>query len=243
MRLARFHVPEAGPGSRVHFPDHVAHHAREVLRLPSGTAVRVFDGQGNEYEAILDAVTRQGVTARLAGPVAALPESPLRISLAISALKGDLMEWVIEKTTELGVNELRPVIMARTDAVARPALRGSRQQRWEKVASGAAEQCGRAVVPRIAPTATLESLVAEPFAGLRIALLAAGAAPPLPSLALPPASILVLVGPAGGFDPHEVRQLEAAGFESAGLGARTLRAETAAVIAVAALQLLWGDLR
>jgi 16S rRNA (uracil1498-N3)-methyltransferase len=242
MRLARFHIPEAGPGSRVHFPDHVAHHAREVLRLPSGTAVRVFDGQGNEYEAILDSVTRQGVTARLSGPVAALPESPLRISLAVSPLKGDLMEWVIEKTTELGVHELRPVIMARTDAVARPALRGSRQERWEKVASGAAEQCGRAVVPRIAPTATLDGLVAEPFTGSRIALLAAGAAPPL-SLTSPPASILVLVGPAGGIDPHELGHLDAAGFQTASLGARTLRAETAAITAVAALQLLWGDLR
>jgi 16S rRNA (uracil1498-N3)-methyltransferase len=70
------------------------------------------------------------------------------------------MEWVIQKATELGVAEVRPVIMARTDAVARPALRGSRQDRWDKVASGAAEQCGRALVPSIVATTTLEALLA-----------------------------------------------------------------------------------
>jgi 16S rRNA (uracil1498-N3)-methyltransferase len=242
MALPRFHVPEAAPGARVHFPEHTAHHAREVLRLRPGAAVRVFDGEGNEYEASLDSVSRNGVTARLGGPAPALPEPLLRIVLAVSPLKGDLMEWVIQKATELGVAEVRPVVMARTDAVARPALRGSRQERWDKVSSGAAEQCGRAVVPRIGVTTTLEALLAEDFPGLRLVLRETQDAPPLRASEARPSSVLVLVGPAGGLDPREVERLAAAGFRPVSLGPRILRSETAAVTAIAALQLLWGDL-
>jgi 16S rRNA (uracil1498-N3)-methyltransferase len=239
--LPRFHVPEAAPGARLNLPEHTAHHAREVLRLRAGAPVRIFDGDGNEYDAALDSVSRAGVTARLGGAVAPQPESPLRVTLAISPLKGDLMEWVIQKATELGVAEVRPVITTRTDAVARPALRGSRQERWEKVASGASEQCGRAVVPRIGATTTLGALLSEEFDGFRM-VLATGEAPRLHSLAVRHASVLALIGPAGGFDPHEAASLHASRVAPVSLGPRVLRAETAAIAAVAALQMLWGDM-
>jgi 16S rRNA (uracil1498-N3)-methyltransferase len=242
MTLHRFHVPEAAPGARVAFPEHSAHHAREVLRLGPGAAVRVFDGAGAEFEAVLDTVTRKEVGARITASVAARAESPLFVSLAVAALKGDRMELVIQKATELGVAEVRPVITARTDAAARPALQGTRQDRWEKVASGAAEQCGRAVVPRVAPTVMLERLVAEPFEGTRVALVPSAPAS-LAALAVEGAAAQLLVGPAGGWESWEVQLLEAAGFVAAGLGPRVLRAETAALAALAALQVLWGDLR
>ena len=96
------------------------------------------------------------------------------------------MELVIQKATELGVAEIRPVVTARTDAAARPALKGSRQERWEKVASGAAEQCGRAVVPVVAPTVTLAALLDQPFAGLKLLVPGALRRPPaLSALAAP----------------------------------------------------------
>lgn len=234
-------MPDAAPGARLRLPEHTAHHAREVLRLRAGAPVRIFDGEGNEYDATLDSVARDGVTARLGGAVAAQPESRLRITLALSPLKGDLMEWVIQKATELGVAEVCPVVTTRTDAVARPALRGSRQERWEKVASGAAEQCGRAVVPRLGATTTLGALLSQDFDGFRM-VLATGEAPRLHSLEIRPASVLALVGPAGGFDPHEVASLDAARVAPVSLGPRVLRAETAAIAAVAALQMLWGDM-
>jgi 16S rRNA (uracil1498-N3)-methyltransferase len=238
----RFHIPGAGPGARVTLPEHSAHHAREVLRLRAGAAVRVFDGEGNEFEAQLDSVTRQGVTAHLSGAVAVRPESPLRLVLALSPLKGDRMELVIQKATELGVVEVRPVVTARTDAQARPSLKGSRQERWDKVASGAAEQCGRAVVPRIAPTATLDALLAAPFDGARLLFLETPGQPALRTLPRPEAAALVLVGPAGGWEPAEARRLADAGFRAVSLGPRILRAETAAIAAVTAVQVLWGDL-
>jgi len=162
--------------------------------------------------------------------------------LALAPLKGDRMELVIQKTTELGLTELWPVLTARTDAVARPALSGTRHERWEKVASGAAEQCGRAVVPEVAPTMTLEQCLARPLDGARIVLLETEGPPPLAGLTPRPRGALLLVGPAGGFDDTEVARLTAAGFHLARLGPRILRSETAAVAAVALAQGLWGDL-
>jgi 16S rRNA (uracil1498-N3)-methyltransferase len=237
----RFYVPEAAPGAKVALPDHTAHHAREVLRLRPGAAVRVFDGLGREYEATLDEVSRRSVSARLGRLVPVRPESPLPLVLAVSPLRGDRMELVIQKATELGVSEIWPVVTARTDAAARPALRGSRDRRWDRVAAGAAEQCGRATLPRLESTVKLEELLARPFRGTRVFLLETGAEPPLAGLARPP-SLLLLVGPAGGFAPAEVDRLRTAGWVSASLGPRILRAETAAVAAVALAQALWGDL-
>jgi 16S rRNA (uracil1498-N3)-methyltransferase len=244
VSLPRFHVPSAAPGARVELPEHTAHHAREVLRLRPGAPVRVFDGAGAEFEAVLDEVTRRTVSARIRHAAAAKPESPLRLVLAISPLKGDRMELVVQKATELGVAEIWPVVTFRTDAPARPALQGSRGERWQKVASGAAEQCGRAVVPHVPPTTTLQGLLARPFDGTRIALLEASGHPPLASLHVDPAwPVLLLVGPAGGFEAAEAESLRLGGFVPASLGPRILRAETAAVAAVAIAQVLWGDLR
>lgn len=241
MSAHRFHVPEAAPGARVALPEHSAHHARDVLRLRPGAPVRVFDGRGSEFEAVLEAVSRQGVSAKVTAVAAARPESPLRVVLAVSPLRGDRMEMVVQKATELGVAEIHPVVTTRTDAAARPALKGSRQERWDKVASGAAEQSGRAVVPHVAPTRTLDALLADPFAGLKVMFVERGPAPRL-SLLPRPLEVLLLVGPAGGWEEAEVTRAGAAGFVPASLGPRILRAETAAVTAVSAVQVLWGDL-
>ena len=240
----RFHVRSAAPGARVTFPEHSAHHAREVLRLRSGASVRVFDGVGAEFEARLDEVSRRTVSARLGAAALPRAESPLRLVLAVSPLKGDRMELVVQKATELGVAGIWPVVTSRTDAAARPALQGSRGERWERVASGAAEQCGRAVVPEVAPATNLEELVARAFEGQRVVLLETPGQAPLTSLAVDSSrALLLLVGPAGGFDAAEADALRGAGFHPASLGPRILRAETAAVAAVAIAQAAWGDLR
>jgi 16S rRNA (uracil1498-N3)-methyltransferase len=240
MSLPRFHVPEAAPGARLELPQHVAHHAREVLRLRPGAAAQVFDGQGNEYQATVEHVDRRRVTVHLGSALIARPEAPLRIVLALSTLRGDGMEWVVQKATELGVAEIRPLVTARTDSAARPALLGTRQERWEKVASGAAEQCGRAMVPSIAPTAHLEPLLAELFEGARLIFSATGGAG-LRSLSAPTA-VQILIGPPGGWDPIELEHAARAGFQAMSLGPRTLRTETAAIAAIAALLTLWSDL-
>ncbi len=242
MTIPRFYVAAAAPGARLKLPEHTAHHAREVLRLRSGAIARVFDGAGHEFSAVLEEVSRQKVTAHLQEAVAPRAESPLRIVLALSPLKGDFMELVIQKATELGVAEIWPVVTARTDAVARPALKGTRQERWEKVASGAAEQSGRATLPRIAATTTLDEILEAPFQGPRALLLETGSHASLASLPTTGA-LLLLIGPAGGWEDHEAGRLQETGFVAVSIGPRILRAETAALAAVALAQGLWGDLR
>ena len=241
MSAPRLHVPGLAGEGPVELPPDAAHHARDVLRLRVGDPLRVFDGTGQERAATVLRVDRRGVLASLAEPVPSRPESPLRLVLAVSPLKADLLEDVIRRSTELGVSEIWPVVTARTDAVARPALSGSRLVRWQRVAVGAAEQCGRATVPRVAPARELDDLLVAPFDGLRVALLEAGAEAPLAALPRATAALL-LIGPAGGLAPAEVERLRRAGFATAALGPRVLRAETAAVAAVTAAQLLWGDL-
>ena len=242
MIVARFHVPSAAPGARVALPEHSAHHARDVLRLRAGSAIRVFDGRGAEYDATLETVTRHDVSGRITGAVVPRPESPLHAVLAMSPLKGDRMELAIQKATELGVAEVRPVVTVRTDAAARPALQGARRDRWEKVASGAAEQCGRAIVPSVAPTVTLAEFMADPPAGLRLVLLERDEGQPALAALPRPSAVTVLIGPAGGWERSEITRLGEAGFQPVSLGPRILRAETAAIAALTAVQVLWGDL-
>jgi 16S rRNA (uracil1498-N3)-methyltransferase len=174
----------------------------------------IFDGNGAEFTATLDEVSRRKVSARLGVPIETRAESPLRLVLALSPLRGDRMELVIQKATELGVTEIWPVVTARTDAAARSALKGTRDQRWDRVVTGAAEQCGRATVPHLEHTTTLDRLL----------------------------ELLVLVGPAGSFDRGEIPRILDAGFTPVSLGPRILRSETAAITAVALAQALWGDL-
>jgi 16S rRNA (uracil1498-N3)-methyltransferase len=225
----------------VFLPDHSAHHAREVLRLRPGAPVIVFNGRGAEFAATLDEVSRRTVSAQIGAPVDTRPESPLHLILALSPFRGDRMEMVIQKATELGVTEIWPVVTARTDAAARPALKGTRDKRWERVLTGAAEQCGRATVPLLEHTTTLEQLLERPFEGTRAVLRETEGHPPLVALERPQA-LLLLVGPAGSFDPDEVTRLQDAGFSSVSLGPRILRSETAAITAVALAQASWGDL-
>jgi 16S rRNA (uracil1498-N3)-methyltransferase len=241
VSLPRLYCPGAACDARVALPPDAAHHARVVLRLRPGAPVRLFDGAGHEYAATLETLTPREARARVTAEVAPRPESPLPVTLALAALKGDRMEWALQKAVELGVADLRPLVTLRTDSAARPALQGARHERWTRVTVSAAEQCGRAVVPAVAPAVTLEALLAERFLGLRLLFCErAGQASPA---ALPrPERVLALVGPEGGWDDAEIEAARAAGCIAVGLGPRVLRAETAVVAALTALQVLWGDL-
>lgn len=241
MSLPRFHVPGLSPESLLTLPVPVAHHARDVLRLRAGARVLIFDGSGGEFEAILERVSRREVLARLSHRVSSRPESPLKLVVALSPLKGDTMDLVIQKATELGVVEFRPLLTHRTEPALRRTLEGPRYERWKRVASAASEQCGRGFVPMIRPTATLTALLQQPFDGPKILLWEKEGQPSLRSLEAA-SSALLLIGPAGGWESQEAGQILAAGFQPATLGPRILRAETAVLAAVTALQVLWGDL-
>lgn len=241
--IPRFCLPGAASGARLPLPENAAHHAKDVLRLRPGAEVRVFDGAGCEFHATIDEVSKRRVGVRVAAPSEPRAESALRLVLAISALRGDRMELVIQKAVELGVVAIRPFVSARTDSAARPALRGARRERWEKVAVGATEQCGRAVVPSVSAARPLRELLARPCAGPRLLLAERGPVAPLEEAdAARPSAAELFVGPPGGFEDQELDLARHSGCRLVGLGPRILRTETAAIAALAILQARWGDL-
>lgn len=228
-------------------PD-AARHAATVLRLRAGAPLRVFDGGGAEYRAKLVAAGGGHAEAEL---LERLPEdagaAALPIILALGVARGQRMDLSIQKSVELGVARIAPLWTAR--GVVQPDRRGSgeeRVRRWLRIAEGACEQCGRRTVPAIDPPRTLDEWLDErarrPEGEGAAIRLDPEAGPGFASLPPPRPPLTLLVGPEGGLDPHEAARADAAGFAAARLGPRTLRAETAAIAAVAAAQLLWGDL-
>ena len=239
VTIHRFHVPAVAPG-RMELPEAARIHATRVIRLNVGDALRVFD-DGREFAAAIAVIEKHRVLIDVGAAVPALPERAVPIHLIMSALKGDLTELVIQKATELGVARISPAVFERTDTVARREPNEARVERWHRVAGGAAEQSGRAVVPRIDAVMTLKDALnslGAPSAGeLRVV----ATEPSLDSSAetrkVPGSveSVVVAVGPAGGLSGGDLELLGGAGFIREGFALHTLRAETACIAAIAIL--------
>ncbi len=214
-------------------------HATRVLRLELGDTLHVFD-EGREFRATISRVERHRVEIEVGAPITPLPERAAPIHLIMSPLKGDLTELVIQKATELGVARLSPATFERTDPVARREPGAARLERWQRVAVGAAEQSGRAVVPPIEPLRPLAETVADLGSVTEGELRLAAIEPSIEwrPAATPPGAvrrIVVAVGPAGGLSDRDRARLEGAGFGPLRLAAHTLRSETACIAAVAIL--------
>jgi 16S rRNA (uracil1498-N3)-methyltransferase len=215
-------------------------HATRVIRLEVGDVLRVFD-QGSEFEASIAAIEKHRVLIDVGAPVIVRPERAAPLHLIMSALKGDLTELVIQKATELGVARISPVVFERTDTVARRDPGEARVERWHRVAAGAAEQSGRAVVPRIDAVAPLDHALASlgKADGGELRIVAAEPAVHADSSRAEPSqvlrSVVVAVGPAGGLGPKDLEVLDAAAFVRERFALHTLRAETACIAAIAIL--------
>jgi len=221
-------------------PEAARVHATRVIRLEVGDALRVFD-QGLEFDATIASIEKHRVLIDVIAPAPALPERTIPLHLIMSALKGDLTEFVIQKATELGAARISPVVFERTDTVARREPSEARAARWHRVAAGAAEQSGRAMVPRIDAVVALrqavETLGPPSEEGLRLVATE-------PSIAVGPGaidtprrvqSVVVAVGPAGGLSETDLQCLDTGGFARERFALHTLRAETASVAALAIL--------
>ncbi|MBN2370893.1 MAG: 16S rRNA (uracil(1498)-N(3))-methyltransferase [Vicinamibacteria bacterium] len=243
MSRRRYYLPDASCGARLALPHNASHHARNVLRLRNGAVIGVFDGLGNEFEAVVDATERRRVWVRILTKLYAIRESRLRLVVALPPLKHDLTSLVVQKCTELGVHEIWPIVTVRTDTDGQVAMRGTRQERWRRIAVSAAEQCGRSVIPELQPVCHLSEMLSRPFEGVRLLCAKGGA--PLSDVVpeTPPAGVVFLVGPAGGLTDDESSHAVASGFVPVTLGPRLLRSETAVIVAAALCQNTWGDLR
>lgn len=217
-----------------------AHQLVHVLRLKTGDRVSIFDGTGREMIATLEAATPRGATARILGESPAVPSAGLRITLAQVVPRGPAMDLIVAKATELGVACIVP--LEAQQSVRRASARGPR---WQRIIREAAEQCGRRDLPEIAPSATLGAFLLGRSAGTPLlACHAADGARPLATVCRelgPVPAVTLLVGGEGGLSPAEVAGLWSREARLVSLGPRLLRAETAALAALAILQACLGD--
>jgi 16S rRNA (uracil1498-N3)-methyltransferase len=247
MRLTRVFVdaPLASE-AQLQLPAGPAQHLARVLRLVAGDAVIVFNGQGGEFAAIIDSVRRDQVTVRIGAHQAIERESPLATTLLQGIARGEKMDQIVQKATELGVTRVVPVLTARSNVRLDAAAAARKQEHWRGVGIGACEQCGRNRVPEVSRPMPLPAALAEASADIKFVLSPDDAAVSMASqvTARKPGanSVALLVGPEGGFDAEEVNLARMHGFISCRLGPRVLRTETAAPAALAALQLACGDL-
>jgi 16S rRNA (uracil1498-N3)-methyltransferase len=220
-------------------------HLLRVLRLRPGAALTLFNGRGGEYAVQLLAGGAGRATVRIGAHRAVERESPLRITLLQGIARGERMDLIVQKATELGVTAIMPLSCEFSVVRVAAQAQGKRRERWQAVAISACEQCGRNRPPRVLDICELETACTAIAAGgqaLRLMLVPeAGAA--LASLASRELrSAALLVGPEGGLSEREQRLARYAGFQACALGPRILRTETAPLAALAALQALAGDL-
>jgi 16S rRNA (uracil1498-N3)-methyltransferase len=242
-----FADPSRISGSRAVLEGAEAAHVKNVMRLKRGDEVGLVDGTGYEYTAVIDRIVPGQVELTLTGRQPAPGRAPIQVHVAQGCLKEKKMDRSVRQLSELGVARWTPFICAR--AVARPeASRASyRQARWRKIAVESLKQCRRGDLMAIEALASFEQVLEVGRAcDLRIIFWERSteslSALQTQAAARPPASVMALLGPEGGFSDQEVRAAEAAGFVHASLGPRILRAETAALCACAIVQYVFGDL-
>jgi len=214
-----------------------------VLRFRVGDSITLFDGTGGEYEAILVSLGKNGAEVETGEHRTRSVESRLTIQLVQGISRGDRMNLLVQKATELGVARITPVLSVRSVVRIDAKRAASRRERWQKIAQSACEQCGRNVVPRVDDVVKLNDWHNDnPASGLPRLVLHPQGRSNLSSVKCPEKGVTVLIGPEGGFSEAEYNNAVEAGFESICLGPRVLRTETAAIAMVAAMQTLWGDL-
>ena len=214
-----------------------------MLRLRVGASLALFNGQGGEYAASIDKAHGGSVTVAVGAASAIERESPLELTLAQGVSRGERMDLVVQKATELGVSRLVPLLTERS-VVQLSAQHAQRKvNHWRAIAVAACEQCGRNRLPQLAaPAALSDFLRGADAAGHTRLLLSAHGTVTLAELARPAAGVTVLIGPEGGLTDEEAQAAIAAGFTAVRLGPRVLRTETAAIAALALLQRQFGDL-
>jgi 16S rRNA (uracil1498-N3)-methyltransferase len=252
VRLTRVYV-EARliPGSVVELPPDTASHLAKVLRARSGDELILFNGDGREFTGAIEAVRGSRVSASVGDSRPVDRESPLAITLVQCVPRGDRMDFIVQKATELGVARIVPVLSQRSVVRLDKSQAESKVIHWRAVAVSACEQCGRNRLPAVEAAQPLLNYLGEssPGTGPRLVFepeSAPHSPPPARSPGgtahIPIADAQIAIGPEGGFTSDELEAFRVAGFSQVGLGPRILRAETAAIAALVWLQARLGDM-
>jgi 16S rRNA (uracil1498-N3)-methyltransferase len=230
------------PGSRQTIEGDAANHITRVLRLERGDSLTVFDGHGGEYPARIEEFRKGAVIVALGEVSATDRESPLSLTLAQGVSRGERMDWVVQKATELGVTRIVPVLTERTVVKLDSKQSERKLAHWQGIAVAACEQSGRARIPNIAAPLALHDFLRGIDSQSTRLLLSPTGTQRVNALKASKEGIVVLIGPEGGLAESEQRAALDAGFIAVSLGPRVLRTETAAVAALTLLQHHFGDL-
>jgi 16S rRNA (uracil1498-N3)-methyltransferase len=243
MRLTRVFIDAPlEPGSRVTLEGNAASHLTRVLRLRIGSSVTVFNGLGGEYSASIDKSHGGEVIVAIGEHRPIERESPFPLTLAQGVSRGERMDLVVQKATELGVSRLLPVLTERSVVRLDAQQADRKSNHWRAIAIAACEQCGRNRLPEVAVPAGLREVLSEPAGDRARLLLSPDAALRIEDVPRTVAGVTVLIGPEGGLSDEEQADAQAAGFTSVNLGPRVLRTETAAIAALTLQQREFGDL-
>lgn len=228
-------------GKTLHLPPMAYRHLVAVLRLSLNDRVRLFNGEGGEYEAKLVVLTKKSASVEINDYFLEDKESPCHIHLLAAVGRGEKMDWVLQKATELGVHKITPVITERTNVQLSLERAAQRMVHWQGVIASACEQCGRNRLPELQAVTSFGAVIAQ-VEGTRFILSPEEGAHLTAALPTTKQKVSVAVGPEGGYSAAELQAAIAAGFQPISLGPRILRTETAAITIVALLQQRLGDL-
>jgi 16S rRNA (uracil1498-N3)-methyltransferase len=251
MRLTRVYVEaKVATGKRLVVEGSAANHITRVLRLRSGDAVTVFDGSGGEFGARIEEFRKNSVVVMVEDHRPLDRESPLPLTLAQGISRGERMDWVIQKATELGASRIVPLFTKRSMVRLDEKQADRKLQHWRAIAIAACEQCGRNKIPDLAaPVDFFDVLPADDSGATRLLLSPTGdlRIEDLEGMGQDAhqdarKGITVLIGPEGGLEDVEQEAALAAGFKAVRLGPRVLRTETAAIAALTIIQRYFGDL-
>lgn len=239
--MPRFYVDFAlSPDSVVELPDNVVRHLN-VLRVKNTEEIVLFNGNGKSYPALPEVLEKRRASVRILREEATDNESPLNITLVQAVSSAERMDFTLQKSVELGVAEIRPVISERCVVRLSGERAEKRVVRWQEIVVSACEQSGRNIVPKVLPLTTYAQALQQLPQETTKLLMSLNRAQKLSDVRLQSGKVVFMVGPEGGWTEKEEQQAFDAGFQSVTLGKRVLRTETASLAAIAAMQTLWGD--
>jgi len=247
MHARFYHPAEIAMGQFVELSAGNKHHAARVLRLKKGDVITLFTGNGGEFSAHIENISKSSTTVLIDAYRDIECESPLQIELAQAICVNEKMDWIIQKAVELGVTRIQPVTTARSIVHLSDERSSKRLQHWQKIIISACEQCGRNHLPQILPLISLPEWLSKKKAVQSTEdlwlMLSTTAKEGLRDQIKPPlcTNLALVIGPEGGFTQEEEAAILHTGFIPVRLGKRILRTESAAIAAIAALQALWGD--
>lgn len=239
--MPRFYLSEVlSAGRAVSLPDNVVRHLH-VLRLKPDEEIVLFNGDGKAYPARLGVLEKRRATAEILREEEAGNESPLNITLVQAVSSGERMDFTLQKSVELGVGEIRPVLSERCVVRLDGERAAKRVARWQEIVVSACEQSGRNTVPQVLPLVSYQEALRQMPSEKTKLLMSVRNAQKLNRITPSSDGLIFMVGPEGGWTEIEEQQAFGAGFQAVTLGPRVLRTETASLAAIAAMQTLWGD--